>query len=323
MTDIDKFNILKDKILLKYQESYPFSQGNWQNFSSQDIKNLIGLLEESQNQTVSEKWIYTHLKPATNDKLPRKSMLDIFSVFVGYSGWDELSFNYDSTKEIIQPKVEKNDNERLIPNRKNKKIFLGVFFLLGFCFLMYYILLYKEKDIETERKQNIIELKDKYTKAKINSEDIKVYQEKDNVKEPLVINDSEIKLELSEDKSTKLIIESPYYQEKIILVDPNQQKEGEKKQIELNPDDYALMLKAFMLSDIKDWKTRKEQLNKILSENLEVIVMLKNNLGVEYFNKKEFSEKLILPTEIVRKMKIVEIENDQENKIKFIRIVQE
>jgi hypothetical protein len=84
-----------------------------------------------------------------------------------------------------------------------------------------------------------------------------------------------------------------------------------------------MMLKAFMASDIKDWKTRKEQLDKILSDNLEVMVMLKDNLGAEYFNKTEFSQKLIIPTASLRKMKIIEIEKETNQKIKFIRITQE
>ena len=83
-----------------------------------------------------------------------------------------------------------------------------------------------------------------------------------------------------------------------------------------------MMLKAFMKSDIKDWETRKIQLNKILSNNLEVIVMLKNDLGAEYFNKNEFSEKLVIPTESVKRMQILEIKNDNEGKIEFIRIKQ-
>ena len=78
-----------------------------------------------------------------------------------------------------------------------------------------------------------------------------------------------------------------------------------------------------MLSDIKDWQTRKEQLNKILSDNLEVIVMLKDDLGAEYFNKSEFLQKLIVPTASLKKMKIVEIKNDANDKIQFIRIKQE
>ena len=55
-----------------------------------------------------------------------------------------------------------------------------------------------------------------------------------------------------------------------------------------------MILKGFMKSDIKDWQTRKEQLQQILANDLEVLVMLKNDLGIEYFNKQEFSEKLIV-----------------------------
>jgi hypothetical protein len=91
----------------------------------------------------------------------------------------------------------------------------------------------------------------------------------------------------------------------------------------LTPDDYAMMLKAFMVSDIKNWQTRKEQLDKILSDDLEVIVMLRDNVGAEYFDKNEFSQKLIVPTATVKRMKIIEIKNNADNKIQFIRIKQE
>jgi hypothetical protein len=119
------------------------------------------------------------------------------------------------------------------------------------------------------------------------------------------------------------VIQSPFYLPKTIVINPNGTKKEPPKRIDLKPDDYAMMLKAFMLSDIKDWQTRKEQLNKILSDNLEVIVMLKDDLGAEYFNKSEFSQKLIVPTASLKKMKIVEIKNDATDKIQFIRIKQE
>ena len=92
MNDLQQFQELKEKVLLKYQEQYPFFQGNWKTFSSQDIQNLIGLIEIQCKQTISEKWIYTHLKPEINSKIPRKDMLNILSEFVGYSGWDEFIF---------------------------------------------------------------------------------------------------------------------------------------------------------------------------------------------------------------------------------------
>ncbi|MEI7509845.1 MAG: hypothetical protein WCJ62_10330, partial [Flavobacterium sp.] len=93
MNELQQFQKLKEKVLLKYQEQCPFFQGNWKTFSSQDIQNLIGLIEVQCKQTISEKWIYTHLKPESNSKIPRKDMLNILSQFVGYSGWEEFIFN--------------------------------------------------------------------------------------------------------------------------------------------------------------------------------------------------------------------------------------
>ena len=78
-----------------------------------------------------------------------------------------------------------------------------------------------------------------------------------------------------------------------------------------------------MKSDIKDWETRKEQLQKILADDLEVLVMLKNDLGIEYFNKQEFSEKLIAPSVALKRMKVIDIQSNDKNEIKFIRIIQE
>ncbi|HTO36298.1 MAG TPA: hypothetical protein VLZ72_08670, partial [Flavobacterium sp.] len=73
-------------------------------------------------------------------------------------------------------------------------------------------------------------------------------------------------------------------------------------------------------SDIKDWENRKEKLDKILSDDLEVIIMLKDNLGAEYLNKEEFSGKLIVPTSETRKMKILDLKTNDLKEITFIRI---
>ena len=70
MNLIDVFYKLKNDVLLTYQKQYPYFEGNWKTFSSQDIQNLIDLIAVQVKQTVSEKWIYTHLKVETNYKLP-------------------------------------------------------------------------------------------------------------------------------------------------------------------------------------------------------------------------------------------------------------
>lgn len=300
MTELEKFQKLKEQVLLQYQEQYPFFRGNWKSFSSQDIQNLIDLIEKKCKQTISEKWIYTHLKPETNSKIPRKDMLNILSEFVGYSGWDEFVFEEKESVVATATKPKSNKKWWLL-------LLLPLVFIIGF-------LLKKEPE-----KPKTIEINNAFTNENIKDEEVKVYQVEDSVKQELVIKNGKVEVTTTRDNKTKLVVESPFYKPKTIPINNT----TEPPKIALKPNDYAMMLKAFMLSDIKDWQTRKEQLNKILSDDLEVIVMLNDDLGYEYFNKNEFSQKLIVPTPSLKKMKIIEIKNDEKDKIQFIRIKQE
>lgn len=304
MNPIDLFQNLKKEVLLVYKERYPYFTGTWKSFSAQDILNLIVLIESIVKQSVSEKWIYTHLKPETNHKLPRKDMLDILSQLVGFSGWDEYVFKHK--KEIVLP-INKSKN------KKNKTLLWSVS-LVGILLIssvIIYLEFYKNSNSHS------IEVKDSFSNSKINNDDFKAVIIKDSTEIPVEIIDS--KLQINTKDSTKVVIKSPFYEDQVIVV----RNEKRHQDIVLKPDDYAMMLKAFMKSDIKDWQTRKKQLNKILAEDLEVIVMLKNDLGAEYFNKQEFSEKLIIPSQSLQKMKIIDIQNNHKQQINFIRIIQQ
>lgn len=301
MTELEIFEQLKQNVLLKYQEHYPYFQGNWKNFSSQDIQNLIVLIEEKTKQNVSEKWIYTHLKPEINSKLPRKDMLDILSQFSGFSGWDEFQFK---NREVVS------EEKIPLPKKKNKSLFILIGILIA-SIIIIFLIYFNKKSTQKFR------LKNEFTQETIQAKDVKAYKIENNEKIQIPIKNAEVEIE-SNDENTKIVVESPYYKKHEIKVNSN----SGKTEILLKPDDFAMILKAFMKSDIKDWETRKVQLDKILSEDLEVIVMLKDNLGAEYFDKKEFSQKLIVPTESVKKMQILEIKNDKNGKIEFIRIKQ-
>lgn len=300
MNPLNVFFQLKNDVLLTYQKQYPYFEGTWKTFSSQDIQNLIDLIAVQVKQTVSEKWIYTHLKSETNDKLPRKDMLDILSQLVGYSGWDEYVFKWKQNEIVV---VEQ-------PKKKRKVFLIGIailaMFLVGF---LSYQMMNKE-EIQT------IEVKNAFTEEQINSDEVKAVMIENNIESPVEIIDS--KIQITAKDCTKIVLKSPYYKEKTIVIN----KENTTP-ITLQPDDYAMMLKGFMKSDIKDWQTRKEQLQKILANDLEVLVMLKNDLGIEYFNKQEFSEKLIVPSVSLKKMKVIDIRSNEKNEINFIRILQE
>lgn len=301
MTELEIFEKLKQKVLLKYQEHFPYFQGNWKNFSSQDIQNLIALIEENTKQNVSEKWIYTHLKPETNSKLPRKDMLDILSQFSGFSGWDEFQFK---NREVVS------EEKAVLPKKKGTKKFIVFGILIALIIVVF--LIYSNKKATQK-----FQLKNEFTQETIQAKDVKAYKIENNERIQIPIKNAEVEVE-AKDENTKIVVESPYYNKQEIKVNSN----SGKTEILLKPDDFAMMLKAFMKSDIKDWETRKIQLDKILSEDLEVIMMLKDNLGAEYFDKKEFSQKLIVPTESVKKMQILEIKNDEKGKIEFIRLKQ-
>ena len=304
MNPLTLFQNLKNDVLLAYKEHHPYFVGDWKSFSSQDIQNLIELIETQVKQTVSEKWIYTHLKPETNEKLPRKDMLNILSQLIGYSGWDEYLFKNKKRVEVPQLDTKKSN--------RNQVIWIVLLVLItAIATYVFYNFIFEKDNIHS------LEVKDSYTNDKINTDDIKAVIVNDSAEIPVEIINS--KLQIKTKDSAKVVIKSPFYEEKTVMV----KNSHPHPNIVLEPDDYAMMLKAFMKSDIKDWQTRKEQLHKILADDLEVIVMLKNNLGAEYFNKEEFSEKVVIPTASLKKMKVIEIKNNTDKQINFIRIIQQ
>lgn len=304
MNPLALFQKLKNDVLLAYKEQHPYFEGNWNSFSSQDITNLIDLIEKRVKQTVSEKWIYTHLKPETNDKLPRRDMLDILSQLVGFSSWDEYVFKH----KVVVAEVQKAENK----SNKYKLVWLvGLLVITVISAFVFYNQLLEIDNVHS------LEVKDSYTNDKINTEDIKAVIVNDSSEIPVEIINSELQIKTKD--SIKVVINSPFYEKKEIVVTNSHPHPN----IVLEPNDFAMMLKGFMKSDIKDWQTRKTQLDKIFSDDLEVIVMLKNNLGAEYFNKEEFSEKLIIPSQVLKKMKIIDLQQDKNREITFIRIIQE
>ncbi len=301
MNQIALFQKLKNEVLLSYKEQFRYFEGNWKSFSSQDIQNLIALIEQKTKQTISEKWVYTHLKPETNEKLPRKDMLDILSNVSGYSSWDEYVFK-NKSEVLVVPNKEKSSPWKFI--------LISVFSIIGLCFGIQY---FSKEEVNVPQ---TIEIKNAVTNEIIQDNEIKAVVVENEVEIPLKMVDSKFQLTIKD--SSKVIIKSPYFDDKTVII-----KNEPKTNIVLQPDDYAMMLKAFLKSDIKDWQTRKEQLNKILADDLEVMVMLKDDLGAEYFNKDEFSQKVIIPSVSLKRMKIVELEHNKEKQINFIRIIQE
>lgn len=297
MNELEIFQELKKEILLQYKKHFPFFTGNWNTFGTKEIANFIELIEKNQKQNISEKWIYTHLKSEKNHKLPRKGMLDIMANFVGKFDYDEWKFQFQQHEKSKEDRIKRKDFWKYT-----------VLFLLTFSMIYFGWKLFE--NLKNNAKLNI---KNQYTKEEIPKDELQVLEVKN--KDTLLIEN----VQNQEEESKKIVIKSAFYKTKIIEIS----NKNPTKTVELEPEDDAMLLRNYLKSEPENWQQRKVKLNHILSENVEVLVMMKGNLGAEYFNKEEFVQKIIIPTQSTKLMKLVEIKKDEQNKINFIRLVQE
>jgi len=307
MNEMQHFQELKRRVLERYRQDYPYFQGDWKSFSSQDILNLIALLEKECKETVSEKWIYTHLKPETNTKLPRKNMLHVLCRFVGVSSWDEFIFESDTAQHAVASSVVVSRSKR------------GYAWLIGIGVLLLivtYFLWTKEKEANIPS----VKLQNQYTKETVDSSEVQVYDATNTTAvKPMTQQQFEDKVR---ENPLTVLVKSPFYKDTIVQI-PQSSSVQTPPVVALQPDDYAMMVKAFLKADITDWQKRKTQLKQILSEELEVIVMLKDGLGAEFYNKAQFVQKLTIPTPVLKRWEIVDIKNEPDGRLKAIRIKQE
>ncbi|EPB65759.1 hypothetical protein ANCCEY_15173 [Ancylostoma ceylanicum] len=129
MDQLTAFYELKQLVLLRYREEYPYVSPEWKTFSSKDILQLIESIETETKQRISEKWIYTHLKPEVNEKLPRKDMLDILTSYCHMDSWN--AFVYSLNKPVLSDGVSEDGTipEPIQPKSTNRWLFvlIGMF----------------------------------------------------------------------------------------------------------------------------------------------------------------------------------------------------
>jgi len=303
MANLYHFHLLKQEILKSYRAAYPFYKGSFREFGNKEIAQLLDLVENDCNERVSEKWVYTHLKPAENLRLPRKDMLDIFSRWTGYKDWDEFVFRNEKTGSL-PPEIKPG-------NKKNylKLLFMGISALI--------ILSVFIARLTSAGHEVTVCFKDKYTRKTIETDKFSLYilekghRKKVNVGANCPVIDTK-------EQQTILLVESPYYKADTITVDTGV---AANLEFDLQPDDYAMMLRAYMNSDLDDWNKRKKQLEGIISEDAVIQEIMFDEIGVEFLNKEEFISKITTPSKAVKKMEIVEIKYEG-NKIISLKFIQ-
>ena len=305
MNDVALFYLLKQKILVKYREDFPYYSGDIHSFGNREIAQLIDFIEKDGHGRVSEKWVYTHLKPVLNEKLPRRDMLDIFCRWLGYGDWNEFIYVH---KDATAPVQETPEEPALI--RKSKKI---TYSIMGIAAIVVVAIIGLTANGGGEVP---VCLKDKYTQKEIGAERVTLHLLKDGSRHKLK-KDGNCYLLGDTAKETLLIVESPYYRTDTLKIPAN----ATHAEFDLQPDDYAMMLRAYMNGKASDWEKRRKQLGELLSDEAVIEEVMFDDIGVEFLNKQEFINKVTLPTKIARGMEIIEIEY-KEDKIVSLKYMQ-
>lgn len=120
-------------------------------------------------------------------------------------------------------------------------------------------------------------------------------------------------------KSLIMVVSSPYY--KTDTIRRNLETAPEAENIELKPNDYAIMLYYYSKS-IKDLKRKRESLNFIISDNALIYqVYDSDDYGIETMDKQRYISLVTLPTTSLENLEVIDTQNDKKtgkiNMIKF------
>lgn len=303
MNDIALFYLLKQKILVKYRLHFPYYSGSIHNFGNKEIAQLIDVIEKECNERVSEKWVYTHLKPLENGKLPRRDMLNILCRWTGYSDWDEFVFMHKDTQETVPEKK---------PDKNTKK--KTIYIIMGIAAIVLAAII----GFNAATGETSVCLKDKYTGREIEGDKVAIHILKKGKKEKLPRKGNCFLLKDTE-KETIILVESAYYKADTLHIAAGSTIGS--YEFDLQPDDYAMMMRAYMNNKPEDWKRRKSQLNDIISDNAVIEEIMFDDIGVEFLDKQEFIDKVTTPSKISKAMEIIAIEH-KENKIISLKYMQ-
>ena len=297
MNELEAFYHLKKELLRKYQETYPQWKRPIHDFKGKEIANFQELLEEKVNSRISEKWFYTHLKPTENKKLPRMDMLDLLSQFLGFSDWENFKNEQQIQVEKEQKLELKNEPNSTFFSLKKTAIFASMF--LGVALLVFSFF-----DKKNDACQFCFEDADTHELIKNQELEIEIFQEGESSVFQNTNAQGCFKWPTKSDKIS-FAINAPYYHsDTISRVIKNQNHE---EIISLKKDDYALMIHFFSNSDFEGWEKRRQQLGQMIADDAIIFQVEKGNTmsGLDMLNKEEFIDRLTLPINSLKNIRII------------------
>lgn len=308
MDDLQYFGQLKRLLLEQYRKRYPEWQQPLHAFGSREIRRFQELFEEKVGTTISERWVYTHLKTERSTKLPRIDVLDLLSQMVGFSDWQVFM----AQQQPLAP--AKPPTARRIP-----ALPISNYWMLGLMALLLtlgWLQLAEKKWIYTiclEAGTGALEMDLKQAKLTI--------FRADESPEVLSFNGEPCQqIHLKTDR-VHFLLEAPYHRPDTI--NRRLKNRRTKEVFQLPTDDYALMIHYFSMGSVADWQERRQQLDALIATDAEIIqVSPDGTLGVALYDKERFINKLTLPLSSLKNLQILDTQYNDSGQIQRLRFVQ-
>ncbi len=255
-------------------------------------------LRSNTKGSISEKSFYTYFKK-TPDKLPRIDVLNLLSLYAGYTNWEE--FKNAHSGFIVDTISEEKKTKLTAP-------LLGALVLLIAVFGYFYF-----------NQENT------FTFCLVDEDEQTPLSNSTRI-EILKPGESSVFLQ-TDDKGCfsystandyiNFVVQSPYYKTDSVLHSTSSRK---RLMIPMRKDDYALMLKYYSDGNLADVQKRRSQLENLIAPKAQIYQVFTNVTGIELFTKKEFIHKMTIPTSALKNMHILDKEyaNGQITKLKFI-----
>lgn len=309
-TELVALHQLKQAVEAQFRSSYPTCQSPIQDWKGSIIEQFQEDLSDKVGGYVSEKWFYTHLKAIEHKKLPRVDMLNMLVLYVGGENWQQYKAVSDNNNQI----AEKSQSQRSGTRPWNKKL---IVMALGSLAIVMVLVLVAFR--QNARYQFCII--DQDDKQPLKAENLQVFLLQEGQSPLALTTDSLGCFVLEKDKNelVELKIQALYYQPQIIKRRVQQGKQSET--IALKKDDYALMLHYFSNQKTKDWQSRREQLNRMLSNEVKIIqISEETGGGIALYNKQEFINKMTLPIGSLQNIEILQTsyEGDEIIEVRFL-----
>lgn len=289
--DFKKNHLFTDEILKEFED-----------LEQTEIEQLEKEVENSEDLGTEEKTTEDLVKSPDEPSTVRFENTDLQN-----TNTENQSVNRISEK--FEP--EKNKDTRSTVSLVKKYLWLGISAILA---VLVGLLGFKDELFSKKFYYSFI---DADRNSKINAE-LQVQIIKENESPILyVAKPNEPFVYTTKSKTLTMVVSSPYY--RTDTIQRNLENAPEAENIELKPNDYAIMLFYYSKS-LKDLKKKRESLNYLINDNALIYQVFDNQFyGVETMNKQRYINLVTLPSASLENLDVIDTQTDKAGKIVMIK----